>query len=161
MPNKNKKELYLILDNIRSTYNVGAIFRTADGAGVTKIYLSGVTPTPTDKFNRVNSSIAKTALGAEETVPWEYVKTTSGIIKKLQKSGIQIVALEQDVNSVNYKKFKPQFPCAVVLGEETIGIPKSILKLCDVIIEIPMWGSKESLNVSVATGVATFGILDK
>ena len=156
---QKKKELYLILDNIRSTYNVGAIFRTADAAGVTKIYLSGVTPAPTDKFNRVNGSIAKTALGAELSVPWESVKTTASLIKKLQKSGVQVVSLEQDANSIDYKKFKPQFPCAVVLGEETIGIPKSILKLCDAIIEIPMRGSKESLNVSVATGVILFQIL--
>ncbi len=153
------KELYLILDNIRSTYNVGAIFRTADAAGVTKIYLSGVTPTPIDKFNRVNGSIAKTALGAELSVPWESVKTTAGLIKKLQKDGVQVVALEQDPESINYKKFKPQFPCAVVLGEETTGIPKSILKLCDMIIEIPMQGSKESLNVSVATGIIVFNLL--
>lgn len=156
---QKKKELYLILDNIRSTYNVGAIFRTADAAGVTKIYLSGVTPAPTDKFNRVNGSIAKTALGAELSVPWESVKTTASLIKKLQKSGVQVVSLEQDADSVDYKKFKPKFPCAIVLGEETIGIPKSILKLCDAIIEIPMRGSKESLNVSVATGVVLFQIL--
>jgi 23S rRNA (guanosine2251-2'-O)-methyltransferase len=158
---KNKKELYLILDNIRSTYNVGAIFRTVDAAGVAKIYLAGVTPTPTDKFQRKNASIAKTALGAEESVPWEYGKTTSGIIKKLQKIGVQVVALEQDPGSIDYKKFKPEFPCAIVLGEETKGLPKSVLKLCDQIIEIPMRGSKESLNVSVAVGVTLFEIISK
>ncbi len=154
---KNKKEIYLILDNIRSTYNVGAILRTADGAGVSKVYLVGVTPAPTDKFNRANSRIAKSALGAEKSVPWESVKSLSSLIKKLKKQGVQIIALEQDERSVNYKKFKPQWPCVLILGEETEGIPKNILKLCDEIIEIPMKGSKESLNVSVATGVCVFG----
>lgn len=156
---KQKKELYLILDNIRSTYNVGAILRTADGAGVSKVYLVGVTPAPTDKFNRVNSRIAKSALGAEKSVAWENVKSISTLIKKLKKQGVQIVALEQDERSVSYKKFKPQWPCALILGEETEGIPKSILKLCDEIIEIPMKGSKESLNVSVSGGVAIFGLV--
>lgn len=156
---KTKKELYLILDNIRSTYNVGAILRTADGAGVSKVYLVGVTPAPTDKFGRTNSKITKAALGAEKSVAWESVKSLSALIKKLQKQGVQIIALEQDERSVDYKKFKPQWPCALILGEETGGIPKSILKSCDNIIEISMRGSKESLNVSVATGVAIFEFL--
>ena len=158
---KPKKELYLILDNIRSTYNVGAILRTADGAGVSRVYLVGYTPAPKDKFGRVNSGIAKAALGAEQVVPWESVKAITPLIKKLQAKGVQVVALEQDERSVNYKKFKPKFPCALILGEETEGIPKSVLKWCDEVIEIPMKGSKESLNVSVAVGIAVFWLLDK
>lgn len=159
MSQTRAKELYLILYNIRSAYNVGAILRTADGAGVNKVYLVGVTPAPTDKFNRANSRVAKSALGAEKSVEWESVKSITSLIKKLQVQGVQVVALEQDDRSINYKKFKPKWPCALILGEETEGIPKNILKKCDQIIEIPMKGSKESLNVSVSGGVAIFWLV--
>jgi 23S rRNA (guanosine2251-2'-O)-methyltransferase len=156
-----KKDLSLILYNIRSTHNVGAIFRTADGAGVSKLYLVGYTPAPVDKFGRVSGAIAKVALGAEKSVAWEKVDKIGLLLKKLKKSGVQVVALEQDEASVDYKKFKPswQRPVALILGEETVGIPKNILKQCDTIIEIPMKGEKESLNVSVATGVAMFNLI--
>ncbi len=160
---KNNKKVYLILDNIRSTYNVGSIFRTADCAGVSKIYLVGVTPDPIDRFGRVRKDIAKVALGAETTMPWEHVEDLSRLIKKIKKEGFKIVALEQDEKSVDYKKFKPacrqagpKFHLALILGEEVSGIKQEILKLCDNIIEIPMAGEKESLNVSVAAGVTLF-----
>lgn len=154
-----KKETVLILHNIRSTYNVGAIFRTADAAGIAKIFLCGYTPAPVDEFNRVNPSIAKTALGAEKNIAWEKVTSITILINKLKKAGYQIVALEQAENSIDYKKIKPKFPAALVLGEEVSGLTPAILKTCDLVAEIPMRGKKESLNVSVAAGVALFRIL--
>ncbi|MDO8493286.1 MAG: RNA methyltransferase [bacterium] len=157
--NKNKQAI-LILDNIRSVFNVGSIFRTADGAGISKIYLVGVTPDPVDRFGRERKDLAKVALGAEKKIPWEHFEDLVVLIKKLKKDGYQIVALEQAENSVDYKKFKPEFPMALIMGEEVHGLDKKILDLCDSIIEIPMMGKKESLNVSVATGVSLFRILN-
>lgn len=146
------KEVYLVLDNIRSRENVGSILRTADAAGVSKIYLCGITPTPP------HEKISKTALGAETYMPWEYYKQTWRLLEKLKKEGMSIVALEQTKNSVDLFKFKPQFPLALVLGNEVKGLSPSILKLCDKKISIPMHGKKESLNVAVATGIALYGI---
>jgi 23S rRNA (guanosine2251-2'-O)-methyltransferase len=150
------KEFYVIAHNIRSLYNVGSIFRTADALGIAGIYLTGYTGNPDDYNNQ--KQIAKVALGAEKFVPWEYYKSASRLIKKLKTEGINIVALENNVTSTPLKKFKPEFPLALVLGEETKGIPKPILKLCDKIVEIPMKGKKESLNVSVAFGIAAYAI---
>ncbi|OHA58911.1 MAG: hypothetical protein A2571_00840 [Candidatus Vogelbacteria bacterium RIFOXYD1_FULL_44_32] len=153
------KKTFLILYNIRSAYNVGAIFRTADAVGISKIYLVGVTPCPADKFGRVNSQIAKTALGAEKTVAWEYKKTIAPLMAKLKKDGAQVVALEQDEEAIDYRKLKPKGDWALILGEETKGLSKAILSQSDSIVEIPMKGKKESLNVSVAAGVALFQII--
>jgi len=150
---------FLILYNIRSTYNVGAIFRTADACGISKIYLVGYTPAPIDQFGREDKSIAKTALGAEKNIPWEKVKTIALLLTKLKKSGTQIIAIEQSKNSVDYKKVQPKFPCVFILGEEVKGMTKAILDKCDMVAEIPMKGKKESLNVSVAAGVALFRML--
>ncbi len=148
--------LNLILHNIRSAHNVGAIFRTADGAGVDKIYLTGYTPAPVDQFKRPNGEIKKTALGAEETVAWEKQEDISELITELKKSGVQIWALEQADKSVNYREVKLTAPMALIVGNETEGIEPEILNLCDQVIEIPMRGIKESLNVAVATGIALF-----
>lgn len=154
------QENALILQDIRSTQNVGAIFRTADAAGVDKIYLTGYTPTPVDRFGKKRKDIAKSALGAEEFVKWEFKKNLTSLINKLKKEGFQIVAIEQDKKSINYKKVKLQNKNAFILGTEVTGIPKNILKKCDVIAEISMKGKKESLNVSVACGVVLFRILN-
>ena len=156
----NKKEISLILNDIRSTHNVGAIFRTADAAGVSKIYLVGTTPTPLDRFGRERKDIAKTALGAEKTVAWEYVKTIGPLLKKLKEEKVYLVAVEQEKNSVDYKKVKLPNKAAIMVGNEVDGIPKNITSKCDCVAEIPMSGKKESLNVSVATGVALFRILN-
>jgi tRNA G18 (ribose-2'-O)-methylase SpoU len=156
-----KKQAVVILDNIRSKQNVGSIFRTADCAGVSKIYLCGTTPCPKDRFGRDVSEIAKTALGAEKTIEWEYAKNTNAVLKKLKKEKFQIVAIEQSKNSMDYKKVKAQSTVAFVVGYEVEGIKKSTLRLCDFIAEIPMRGEKESLNVSVAFGVAIFRILGR
>ncbi len=153
-------EVVVLLHNIRSTHNVGSIFRTSDALGVKKIYLSGYTPTPLDKFNRPRKDIAKVALGAEKTIPWEYVDSPSKIINKLKKEGYEVVTLEQSKNSVDYKKFKPKYPILFVVGSEVEGVDEKLINLSDTIVEIPMMGDKESLNVSVAFGVAMFRILN-
>lgn len=156
-----KKSYELILLDIRSVYNVGAIFRTADAAGISKIYLVGITPTPLDRFGRIRTDVAKAALGAEQTVPWEYVKTISPLLSRLKKEETTIVAIEQAENSINYKKVKTKGKTVFLLGPEVTGVPKAVLKKCDVIAEIPMAGKKESLNVSVAAGIALFRMMGK
>ncbi|MDQ5950638.1 MAG: hypothetical protein QG585_580 [Patescibacteria group bacterium] len=157
---KIERNTVLILHNIRSNHNVGSIFRTADSVSVSKIFLTGYSATPLDRFNREVKEVSKTALGAEKSVSWEQVKSVTSLIKKLKKEGFQIIAIEQDEKSVDYKKLKVGTKTAFVLGNEVDGIEKKVLKLCDVIAEIPMRGKKESLNVSVATGVALFRILN-
>ncbi len=151
---------FLILHNIRSAYNIGSIFRTADACGISKIFLTGYSPRPLDKFGRATTSISKTALGAEKNIPWEYFSQPSFVIKKLKKDGTQVVAIEQSENSVDYKKMKIEQPTAFLFGNEVRGISKSLLKQCDIVAEIPMRGKKESLNVSVTAGIALFRILN-
>ena len=160
MQKKKTTENILILHNIRSVENVGAIFRTADAAGINKIYLTGYTPAPVDRFGRKRGDLAKSALGAEEFVKWEQKKTASSVIAKLKREGFYIIGLEQDKNSIDYKKIKPKNKNAFLVGEEVAGISKNNLKKCDIIAEIPMRGKKESLNVSVALGIARFRILN-
>ena len=149
------QEIYLILHNVRSAYNVGSIFRTADAAGINKTYVCGYTPTPGDK------KVIKTSLGAEKSVPWEYHKQTWRLMEKLKAGGVQIVALEQTKESIDYRKFKPRFPMALVVGNEIKGLSKRTLEYANKIIAIPMFGKKESLNVSVATGIAIYKIAEQ
>lgn len=151
----------LILPDIRSAINVGAIFRTADAIGINKLYLVGVTPRPTDRFGRIQKDIGKSALGSETWIDWEYKEKIIPLINKLKKDGYQIIAVEQDKNSENYKRIKVKDKVAVILGEEVHGLSKRVLNFCDDIAEIPMYGKKESLNVSVACGVALFGLFDR
>ena len=158
MINTNKKTI-LILNDIRSTHNVGSIFRTADACGISKIYLVGTTPAPIDRFGRERKDVAKTALGAEKTVSWEHVKSVVPLLTKLKKEKFSIFALEQSKNSIDYKKVKVEKNTAIILGSEVGGIKESVLNKCDKILEIPMMGKKESLNVSVATGIVLFRIL--
>ncbi len=154
-----KKEVVILLHNIRSEHNVGSIFRTADAAGVSKIYLTGYTPRPLDKFGRPSQTISKTALGAEKNISWEYRKNPEVVLKKLKKEGFQIVAIEQDKKAIYYKKAKISRKVCFVMGNEVDGISKKLLQEADVIAEIPMRGEKESLNVSVAAGIALFVML--
>jgi 23S rRNA (guanosine2251-2'-O)-methyltransferase len=156
---KEKKNI-LILHNVRSVENVGAMFRTADAIGINKIYLTGYTPAPLDRFGRKRKDLAKSALGAEEFVLWEQKKSVFTLLKKLKKNKFLILAIEQDKKSVNYKKVKLGNKNVFILGAEVAGISKNILKKCDIIAEIPMKGKKESLNVSVACGVALFRMLN-
>lgn len=149
----------VILHNIRSVENVGAMFRTADAVGINKIYLTGYTPAPLDRFGRKRKDLAKSALGAEEFVSWESKKNLPILISKLKREDFQLIAIEQDRKSIDYRKVKAKNKNAFIVGAEVDGIPKNILKKCDVIAEIPMCGKKESLNVSVSLGVALFQIL--
>lgn len=154
-----KRNNTLILYNIRSVENVGAIFRTADAVGIDKIYLVGYTPAPLDRFNRKRKDLAKSALGAEEFVSWEHRKNIFPLIKKLKNERYLIIGVEQDRKSVNYSKVKIKDKNVFILGAEVSGIPQNVLKECNVIAEIPMQGKKESLNVSVSAGVILFGLL--
>lgn len=149
--------MLVILHNIRSLHNVGSIFRTADAAGVKKIYLCGITPAPLDEMKRPIQQLTKVSLGAEKTVAWEKIKSTVAVINKLKKEGYRVLAVEQDKKSVPYNKIKinPE-KIALIVGNEVKGLPKSILKLSDKILEIPMYGKKESLNVSVTFGIVVF-----
>ena len=152
--------MIVLLDNIRSLHNVGSIFRTADAVGAGKLYLCGITPIPKDRFGEVPAQLAKVALGAEQTVEWEKVSTTASCIDMLKKQGFKIVALEQAKNSIPYYSLPtthyPLEKLALVLGAEVDGIAPAILEKCDTIIEIPMHGKKESLNVAVAFGVIAY-----
>ena len=151
----------LILPDIRSAQNVGSLFRTADACGIDYIYVVGITPAPLDQFGRANSALAKTALGAEQTIPWKKVATLGPLLARLKKENVQTIAIEQSERSIDYKKVKVQKPVAFILGNEVDGLPKSILQKVDVVAEIPMNGMKESLNVSVAGGIALFRMLGK
>lgn len=157
---REDKKVYIILHNVRSAHNVGAIFRTADAAGVAKIFLTGYTGTPTDRFGRPRADIQKTALGAEGTVLWEYARHPKTVFAKLKKEGTTIVALEQSGVAQEYKHYVPKYPLAILLGNEVRGISRVLQECCDSVLEIPMRGKKESLNVSVAAGIALFRILD-
>lgn len=170
-----KRELVVILPDIRSSYNIGSIFRTADATGVSKIYICGYSPCPTDKFNRPQKEIAKTALGAEKRILWEYKKDVRGLIKKLKEEGFVVVAVEQDERSITYKKLFKQKgfknknrdgksetsenKLAIVFGNEVEGLPKKIIDMCDEVVDIPMLGEKESLNVSVSAGIILYELI--
>ena len=154
---KKPNPIYVILDNIRSLYNVGAIFRTSDAANIAKIYICGMTGSPDSQLQiqRIN----KTALGAEQTVPWQYYRNPVRIINKLKKEGVKIYALENTLHATRYTNWDYQFPCALVLGHEVRGVSQKVLKLADKVISIPMYGQKESLNVEAAYAVAVYEIL--
>lgn len=151
----------LILENIRSVENTASIFRTADGFKVSKIILVGTTPAPLDRFGRKRQDFAKVSLGAEDTVDWEYIKTEDleSKINDLRDQGFQIIALEQTPDSKDLKGLPKLDKFAVIIGNEITGVSKEALELSDAVAEIPMMGSKESLNVSVAAGVALFVLL--
>ncbi len=152
------KTSYLILHNIRSSQNVGSLFRTADAAGIQKVFLTGYTPAPLDKFERPSKEIAKTALGAEKIIPWEKCSFEE-CVEKLKKESVQIIGIEQDQRAISYRDVQIKDTVAFVLGNEVTGIEPETLKLCDEVVEIPMKGEKESLNVSVAGGIAIFQML--
>ena len=158
-------EFCLVLHRIRSAYNVGSMFRTADGIGVDKIFITGFTQSPSDKEyafqTKAEKMLSKTALGADKYVAWERQRNITKVIERLKQDGFQVVALEQDGKSVDYKKFQPKKKLALIVGNEPRGIDKRILRKCDKIVEIPMRGSKKSLNVAVALGIAGYEIKSK
>lgn len=149
MPEKSA-DFVLILPNIRSGHNVGAMFRTADGAGVSKLYLVGYTPCPP------HPQVDKVSLGAEKTVPWEHTKTAGPLLKKLKAAGYRVVGLEQTTKSVSIYTWTPQAPLAFIVGNEKTGLTPALLKYCDEVVHLPMVGMKKSLNVSIAAGVALY-----
>lgn len=151
----------LILNDIRSVHNVGAIFRTADAIGIDKIYITGYTPAPFDRFGRKRNDISKAALGAEKTVDWEYEESVETLIASLKEKGYTLLALEQSKDSIDYKKFEVNTDVAILLGNEVYGVSKELLEEVDVVLEIPMMGKKESLNVSVATGILLYRLFDR
>ncbi len=149
--NKNsQRTIYIICNNIRSRHNVGAIFRSADAFGIKKIYLCGITPQPD------HSRVEKVSLGAEKTVPWEYKKRASDVVKLLKTNGVQIIALEKNRASRPIKSAKLKSKIVIILGNEVDGVAGALLKQADRVVHIPMLGQKESLNVSVAAGIAMF-----
>ena len=144
----------VIVDNVRSLYNVGSIFRTSDGALVEKLYLTGFTPHPPRK------EIDKTALGATKTVPWEYHRDPLDVIAMMKKRRTQICVLELTNRSEPYYALeRSDFPLCVVVGNEITGISKEIIDQADIAVEIPMFGNKQSLNVAVAYGIVVFDFL--
>lgn len=141
-------DIHLVAVNVRSALNVGSFFRTADALGVAKIWLAGYTPTPE------HEAVQKTALGAEKTVSWESIPDVMGCFERLRKDGLSIIGLECGANGAYLHRFMPTFPCALVVGNEVEGLSEMQRSACDAIVEIPQLGSKESLNVSVAAGIA-------
>jgi 23S rRNA (guanosine2251-2'-O)-methyltransferase len=148
---RQRLPLVTVVDSIRSLYNVGSIFRTSDGALIRKLVLTGFSPHPPRK------EIEKTALGATKSVPWEYVHSARDAIVSFKTAGYRVCCLELTDESVPYSALqKPEFPLCLVLGNEITGVSKDLLSLCDVALEIPMYGTKQSLNVAVAYGIAVF-----
>ncbi|MEI8229514.1 MAG: RNA methyltransferase [Candidatus Peregrinibacteria bacterium] len=143
-----RPHIVLLAHNIRSLWNIGSFFRTADAFGVEKIFLTGYTATPPRR------EISKTALGAEEWIAWEQQDDPVKVIRKLRKEGYSIVALELTKGAIDITKFASPEKVCLILGQEVLGVPEELLKLCDSVVFIPMHGKKESLNVSVAAGVA-------
>ena len=151
--------MVVVLDNVRSLHNVGSIFRTSDAAGIEKIYLCGITPTPLDRLGRVRPPFTKVALGAEENVKWEKKTSTWRALDNLKRDGYKVFAVEQDKRSVPYYTVRAKGKVALVLGHEVRGLPESVLSRADKILEIPMAGIKESLNISVAFGIVAYSLI--
>lgn len=153
----NKNEIAILLDNVRSLHNVGSTFRTSDAFLVKKIYLCGITGTPP------NREINKTALGATESVDWEYAESSVNLIAKLKQEGWIITSLEQADNSISLKDFKPikNAKYCFVFGNEVFGVDEKIIESSDIVLEIPQYGTKHSLNVSVSVGIVVWDYLSK
>ena len=149
-----RNPIYLVLDQIIDTYNIGSLFRLADAVAVKKMYLCGEMEYPP------SSRIHKAAVGTEEWVPWEKRETTINTIKELKKNGVYVIAVEQDSGSVPYSTLKPKFPCAIIIGNETEGVSKKILKEADIIVELPMYGVNKSFNVWGSAAVIAYKVLE-
>ena len=145
--------LFVVLDDIRSVYNIGAIFRTSDAILAEKLFLCGITAHPPRK------DLEKTALGATEVVPWTYHTSARETLLKLKEKGVRICALELTTRSVNYREAKYSFPMALVLGNEVDGVSREVLDLADMVVQIPMLGRAKSLNVATAYGIVAYEIL--
>jgi tRNA G18 (ribose-2'-O)-methylase SpoU len=160
------REIVVIAHNIRSTHNVGSLLRTADGLGVHTVYLTGYTPYPQNKADerlphlarKIDSQIAKTALGAERSAIWQQYDSVTELITSLKSSGYTLVGLEQAQNSVLLPEFSPPDKIAVLLGSEVNGIEQDLINLCDTVVEIPMYGQKESFNVVQASAICLYAL---
>lgn len=146
----NIKEIVVVLEDVRSTFNVGSVLRTADGAGVSKVYMSGITP------DGNHPKVVKTALGAEKFIAWEHTKDTAELLKSLKNDGYQLIAVEQAENSEDYRKIEFRDKVAFIFGNEITGVSKATLETSDHVAEIPMLGKKNSLNVSTTTGIILY-----
>ena len=153
------QEIIVILDNVRSAHNVGSIFRTSDGAGVSKIILVGYTPAPVDRFGRVQPEIEKTSLGASLMIDWEQKDSGEQILKRVQELKAEcftVVSVEQTEKSISLYDFSVPEKVIYVVGNEIDGVSKELLEVSDAVVKIPMQGKKESLNVGVAAGIVLF-----
>lgn len=145
--------VHLVIDNIRSAYNVGSIFRTADGAGIDKIHICGYSPTPK------NQKVLKTSLGSEKSVLWEYYESITDCIRQLKEDGFLVLAVEVHDKAINYNEYEYRSDTALILGNEKSGISNEILSLCDDTIMIEMNGKKTSLNVAVTAGIISYSVI--
>jgi tRNA G18 (ribose-2'-O)-methylase SpoU len=152
------QRVVVLLDNIRSLYNTGSILRTADASGVERVVLCGITPRP-DQGSRQRRAIAKTALGAEDTVSWEYEADTAGALEKLAGAGYQLVAVETTPDAVDLFEWTPRWPVCLIFGHEVEGVSPALARNVDMVIRIPMLGHKRSLNVATAAGVVLYELL--
>jgi 23S rRNA (guanosine2251-2'-O)-methyltransferase len=152
-----KNPVYIVLDNVLDTYNIGSIFRLADSVAAEKVILCGETETPP------HTRIKKASINTTEWVSWEHFPTTKEAIKnlKLKIKNLQVIAIEQDPKSIPYDKANYNFPVALIIGHESTGVSKEVLDMCDQIVEIPMWGVNKSLNVVVSLGVVLFEAMKK
>lgn len=157
---RNKKSVWVALDNVRSAYNVGAVFRTAEAIGVEKICLIGYTPRPIDRFGRPQPEIEKTALGAELLVPWGHYENATDFVLLMRDEGRTIVSVEQDDRSVDYRTPMTEEKIVLVFGNEVDGVSRELLDASQKILSIPMYGKKESLNIAVSVGIVLYGLLD-
>jgi 23S rRNA (guanosine2251-2'-O)-methyltransferase len=150
-----KNPVYIIVDNVLDTYNVGAIFRLADAVAASEVLLCGATETPP------HTRIKKASINTTEWVKWSYFADTKEAIRDLRSrvEGIQIVAVEQDEKSMPYDTFDYHFPVALIVGHETDGISQEVMDLCDAVVEMPMWGVNVSMNVMVSLGIALFEVM--
>src|SRR5688572_1608609 len=156
----NDQRVIVLLDNIRSLYNTGSILRTADASGVERVVLCGITPRP-DQGSRQRRAIAKTALGAEESVAWEYQSDTAAALQTLVAGGYQAVAVEPSAEAIDVFEWTPKWPVCLVFGHERTGVSPDLTELVPTVIRIPMLGHKRSLNVATAAGVVLYELLRK
>ncbi len=154
-------KLAVVLHDVRSLHNVGSVFRTADAVGAEKILLCGITPTPFDRLKRLRPDFAKVALGAEAYVPWRHERDTVSALEGLLREGYRVIAVEQSERSVPYRDIviAPDDRVALVMGNEVDGLSPAVLARANQVVEIPMHGQKESLNVAVAFGIVAFGLV--
>lgn len=149
-----RSPIYLVLDEVNDTYNIGSLFRLADATAIKKVYLCGKMDFPP------SSKIHKAAVGTENWVPWEKRDTTLEVVKELKDKGVKIIAVEQHSNSISYSNLKTTFPCAIVVGNETYGVRKEVIEEADIIVELPMLGINKSFNVWGTAAVIVYKIIE-